>query len=332
MANQRMLGFDIGSGYLKIALCEDGIPSFAVCVKMPDHLVKDGRIMSYGAMADFISEQIKANEIHTKTCAAALPADGCYIRRSTMPKMTAKQLAVNIPYEFHEFITEDIGSYFYDYAVLGSDDRNLDLLLAAAKKKMLDAYRQMFRRAHLKLRAIVPEELCYGRLLRNHEVKQAMTPGEKDYVILDLGHGSLKVHFYRRGIYEVTRSLEPGCNQLITAISNATGQDEHTVMMRKEHSTGESGTDDLQDLETIYGNMAMQVMRVLNFYSFNNPDNNLDRVYYCGGGSCFQGLMDELRSNIEMPLVDLAELMEGSALAREERTRIGAAAGAVLLP
>lgn len=42
--------------------------------------------------------------------------------------------------------------------------------------------------------------------------------------------------------------------------------------------------------------------------------------------------MDELRSNIEMPLVDLAELMEGSALAREERTRIGAAAGAVLLP
>ena len=78
--------------------------------------------------------------------------------------------------------------------------------------------------------------------------------------------------------------------------------------------------------------MAMQVMRVLNFYSFNNPDNNLDRVYYCGGGSCFSGLMDELRNNIELPLVDLAELMEGSAVAREDRTRIGAAVGSVLLP
>jgi type IV pilus assembly protein PilM len=332
MANQKMLGFDIGSGYLKIALCEDSLPSDAVCVKMPDHLVKDGRIISYGAMADFIGEQLLANGIHTKHCAVSLPADGCYIRRSTMPKMTVKQLAVNIPYEFHEFITEDIGSYFYDYAVLGKEEKNLDLLLVAAKKKMLDEYRQMFRRARLKLMAIVPEELCYGRLLRNFEVRHGMTPGEKDYVILDLGHGSLEVHFYRRGIYEVTRSLEPGCDQVIAAIANASGMDEHSVMTRQGYSPDASAAADTEDLETLYGNMAMQVMRVLNFYSFNNPDNNLDRVYYCGGGSCFSGLMDELRNNIELPLVDLAELMEGSTVAREDRTRIGAAVGSVLLP
>jgi type IV pilus assembly protein PilM len=332
MANQKLLGFDIGSGYMKIALCEDGLPSEAVCVKMPDHLVKDGRITSYGAMADFIKEQIQAKGIHTKNCAVSLPADACYIRRSTMPKMTVKQLAVNIPYEFHEFITEEISSYFYDYAVLGSSGKEMDLLLVAAKKKMLDEYNQMFRRARLKLQAIVPEELCYGRLLRNYERTHGMPQGEKDYVILDLGHGSLEVHFFRRGIYEVTRSLEPGCAKVVEAIANVSGTDEHSVMMREEYDLQENEESDTQELETLYGNMAMQVMRVLNFYSFNNPDNNLDRVYYCGGGSCFPGLMDELRNNIEMPLVDIAELMEGSDVPRRSRTRIGAAAGATLLP
>ena len=38
-------------------------------------------------------------------------------------------------------------------------------------------------------------------------------------------------------------------------------------------------------LEEQYRTRAVQVMRVLNFYSFNNVNNTIGSLYYCGGGA-----------------------------------------------
>lgn len=49
-------------------------------------------------------------------------------------------------------------------------------------------------------------------------------------------------------------------------------------------------------------------MRVLNFYSFNNTDNTIDTLYYCGGGARFKELIDAIRANLDLPVKSLGEL------------------------
>ena len=37
---------------------------------------------------------------------------------------------------------------------------------------------------------------------------------KKDYAILDLGTKALRIHFFRKGIYDITRTMEPGCEEI----------------------------------------------------------------------------------------------------------------------
>ena len=65
-------------------------------------------------------------------------------------------------------------------------------------------------------------------------------------------------------------------------------------------------------------------MRVLNFFNFNHPENNLDAMYYCGGGAQIQHLIDAVGENLDLPLVPITELMQSSAAGlSEEEMMIG---------
>ena len=62
-------------------------------------------------------------------------------------------------------------------------------------------------------------------------------------------------------------------------------------------------------LQDRYQSMAVQVMRVLNFYSFNNADNTIDTLYYCGGGARYQALISELAETVEIPVKSIGGLL-----------------------
>ena len=51
-------------------------------------------------------------------------------------------------------------------------------------------------------------------------------------------------------------------------------------------------------------------MRVLNFYSFNNPHNTLDTLYCCGGGTNIPILMKNIAENAGLPLKNMSEIVQ----------------------
>ena len=87
-----MLGFDIGACELKIAQYDGSTVRRALTAQVPDNLVKNGVIISYAAMADFIKETAKANRVSGRDCAVILPASHACLRRVTVPTMTEDQL------------------------------------------------------------------------------------------------------------------------------------------------------------------------------------------------------------------------------------------------
>ena len=106
--------------------------------------------------------------------------------------------------------------------------------------------------------------------------------------------------------------MEPGCHELAKAYAEAVGLNEKTVK-NIDMSSLDDQKDIIQDdqqIQDLYNSMAVQIMRVLNFYSFNNPNNNIDKLYYCGGGSRIDGLMKEIAENVELPQISIADLIE----------------------
>lgn len=308
MGKKKIMGFEIGNYTMKIALCIDDVIQKYVDAKMPEGMVIDDEIVSWEAMADFIKESVSGNDFACRYATVALPTKLAYITRITMPLMTIDQLKVNLPFEFHDYITEDMDKFVYDYSVISidEDDKKMEILAVAAEKEIIEKYKTMFRRAGIRLKAVVPEVLAYRNIIKDYEALNNNSE-DQDYAILDIGHKSVKLHFFTGGEYEITRTMEPGCDAIVQAVAEAQAIDIHIAQMNIEANP--EGISNIDALKNMYNQQAVEVMRVMNFYGFNHPVSNLNKIYYCGAGVNFKSLISEIESVSGYELRSIAELI-----------------------
>ena len=174
-----VLGVEFGSSRIKI--CEvknDAVVRF-VKEDMPENIVVGGEVVAWEALADFVGSVMKANHFNTKQIHLVIPDTLTYTRRLTLPIMTAQQLKVNLPYEFHDFISDDKDNYIYDYAVVSvmkdenGSETGLDVLGVAAAKDLIEHYVELFRSRRMKLVNAAPQCLAYGCLVQKIEPELA---------------------------------------------------------------------------------------------------------------------------------------------------------------
>ena len=324
-----VLGFDIGACELKIAQLDGSSVRRAVTALVPDNLVKNGVIVSYAAMADFIKETVRENRLSGRSCAVILPASHAFLRRITTPAMTEEQLQVNLPYEFRDFLTMSKDKYFYDYAVneLAYDEdgtpKQLDLTAAAVPKSVIEEYRDMFRRAGLRLRTAIPVECAYANLLR----AQGDISG-KEFSFLDLGHTAARLHIFSGSRFEATRIIDIGLSSVDDAIADTMGVDEHVARTYKH-----ANHQDVQTLEpslNIYNAIALDVRKAVNFYGFNNRESDLRDIWCCGGGIYIPALQETIGQAVDLTLHDVKELLPPAANGIENLSVCAAAIGAAI--
>lgn len=274
---KRFLGIELGHYRVKLAYLEQGSLKTYISERIDIDFYTNNHLY-----AKRIRELLTAHEIRCKHTVFVLPPEKTYVKRVRLPLLTTEQLKLNLPYEFVDYIGEQTELYQFDYAVLERSSNQLDLLAAACKKELCTELQSFAKLAGLKLTGLVPSVIGLERLLnRNNDQKQ-------DFVIVDLGFRALRIHFFRQGIYDTTRLLEPGCEEI-----------EQLYQSEKESADQIS-----QCCQTV----AIQIMRVLNFYSFNHMDNTLDTLYYCGGGAREQKLLAAIERAVEIPVRSLAVL------------------------
>lgn len=352
-----ILGVDIGSDSLKLALVSGKTVKKAVAVPMPHSLVKEGRVVSIDAMADLIRSAMRDNGLRCTEGALVLPNEVGFIRNVVMPRMTADQLAYNLPYEFRDYITDELKDYSFDYAMysvaedakaskkkaskknqddsdgLDDDDNmdsmlkapdesaegNMEILAAAVPSAMIEDTRTLFRKAGLKLVKLAPEVCSFIPLIRSIE-DTGSTPGE--YCILDLGYRSIRMYMFRGDRYIVTRLLETGLSTLDDVIAQ-----EHNVDSHLAHTYLLTNYEDCQNKEccqNAYSDIAVELMRAVNFYRFSNPDSQLNEIWLCGGGTMLTPLQQAITETLDLEVHQASELLPGAKTAKKGNVMIQA--------
>ena len=302
----KVVGIDIGNYRIKISYIVKGELKDVFVETLPDNIVKDGMIQYWDAMADFLRETFQSHGIHCRNVIFTLPSSGVYMRVVDLPRMTVKQLQLNLPFEFHDYISEPSEKYFYDYAVIEEGEKTMKLLAVACSRELIDRYRTLAKHAKLNAVGLVPEVLGFQRVLRRYNALFRV-PDEKDYAILDMGDRSFKLHFFRHGVYEVTRPLEPGARHIAEIAAEIRGTDVHIGQL-----AAESNQDDVlahENMEALYESSAVQIMRAMNFYSYSNTNNTIDTLYYCGGAANYPALLETIEETMNLPMRPLTDLM-----------------------
>ena len=326
-----ILGVDIGYDSLKLALVKGKQVKKTAVVPMPNNLIREGRVISTETMGELIRRTMKEHGIRCGQAALALPNETVFIRSVTMPLMTVDQLNYNLPFEFRDYITNELKDYFYDYAVVSTGENSgedggesteegegggpvMELMAVAAPKSLIEESKETLHRAGLKLVKAAPTVCAFQALIREDLKKH--DGAEKEYCILDLGNQSIRMYMFRGDRHMVTRVLEIGMNSLDTVISEAYSVDvhlAHTYLL-----TNYEGCQSKDYCINAYGNITVELMRALNFYRFSNPDSHLEDIWVCGGGACIRPLQDTIAETLDLPIHTAGELVPDGAAVEED--------------
>jgi len=306
MRINKVVGISIGNYRISVSYVVKGQLKSYFYENVPDNAVKDGMIQYWDAMSEFLHDTLKQHGIKCKNVIFSVPLNGVYIRNIELPLMNLQQLELNLPFEFHDYISESSDKYFYDYAVIEKTDKSMRLQAVACSKELIERYRKMAKAAKLVPIGLVPEVIGIQRILGAYK-QQFSIEEQKDFAILDMGDQSFKIHFYNKGIYNATRTFEPGGYALAEKISEINGTDIHI-----SHLALEENLNNIQShpsLVQMYENRAVEIMRALNFYSYSNNNNNIDTLYYCGGVSNIRKYIKVLSETVNLPVRPLGDLV-----------------------
>ena len=409
---KKYLGIDIEDRFLKLVVMKDGKVLKTCLEVMPDNIVMGGRIAAFHALSDYLRDTVRRNKIRVKDVAFALPSETYYIRRVKLPKMTAAQLQINLPYEFHDYLQDDTDQYVFDYSVLSVDEKSMELLIAALSKRQVEQYKEMCKRAGLRLCKLVPDVLAIQEIVlpsensaayrkrlaaqeksRSEEEKREnrsearekkqhlrdrkrnglsveelsaraaeearangmqpadavsatpgnaaasvneMTPGNaaapangmaplnaassgsiaaveekrKDYAVLSLEYSRERLHFFSNGAYEITRNLGITEKQICEVIAQDEGVDIHIAQLMLDRN--QNHVLEQEQVSDLLQSVATEVMRVMNFYNYNNPRNTIDAIYYYGR-EVDSAFLERIQSMTELPIRPLTDLLEESS-------------------
>ncbi len=326
------LGIDIGKDQMKLVLMKGENIVKTASVQMPEGLLKDGRIVSVETTGELIRKTMKENKIRCKEAAVVVSSGICFLRNVTMPEMTAEQLVYNLPYEFRDYITDELKKYVFDYSWGSGEEmpkgkklkkaskkkeekpeeeenqkRNeMELLAAAAPLEVMEDLRLMTRKAGLKLTFAAPEvSACENLLhykLRNEQDK------DKEYGILDLGSTSSRLFIFKGDRHQVTRVIERGMEQVEELLADTFHIDihlAHTWLLANHEDCIYS-----EVCQDAFSQISVELMRALNFYQFSNPDSRLEDIYICGGGASIATMRQSLEENLDVKIHEAGELLE----------------------
>lgn len=303
------LGIDIGREQLKLVLMKGETIQKSVSVQMPDGLFKDGRIVSVESTGELIRQAMKEHKIHCRDAAVVIPTASSYLRNVTMPKMTPEQMMYNLPYEFRDYISDELKKYAFDYIQYEKKDEENEVLAIAVPMETLADLRLATRKAGLRLKMAAPEVSACEALLYRYLQKHSDSDQEKEYGILDLGSNSSRLMIFKGFRHQVTRTVEQGMDRVEELLA-----DHYNIDIHLAHAWLLSNHEDCVNSEVCqdaFTQISVEIMRALNFYQFSNPGSQLEDIWVCGNSIATEAMKDRLRESVEVNIRDASELLEG---------------------
>lgn len=340
-----LLGIDLGADRLKLSLMKGGQIKKTAIEPVPESLVKEGRIVSIETAAELIKSTMKKNGISASDCAFVLSSENIYIRNITMPIMSHDQLLYNIPFEFRDYISNDLKDYIFDYAMIstpeelaiaqanalaaeeneegedkpsndmfGASDYDevkgaaMELTAVVAPKELINETNMLAKKLGMNLKVAAPPVSAFSNIIRHYEKLNPSEYGVKrEYCILDFGYNSIRMYMFKSDTHNVTRVLEIGLSSVDQAIADA-----HNVDIHLAHTYLLTNHEDCQNSEVCknaFNTIAIELMRALNFYRFSNPDSKLEDIYMCGGGSVITSLRESIGEMLDLQIHPATELL-----------------------
>lgn len=332
-----LIGMDIGSHVVKCLRLDLGgerpeVTHFGMADLPPDAIV-DGEIMDRELVIQTIREAARRADLPNEPVASAVAGRAVIVKKIVMDKMSEADAREAIYWEAEQHVPFDIDDITLDFQILQPDigAGQMELLLVAAKKDMIQAHAELIRDAGFTPLVIDVASFANQNAwekLRRDPVAVPATPAKADAVdglapfdddqpeaapavakdagefvaLLDVGGGVTNVHIVRDGVPYFTRDLPIGTSHFIEEFQKQLGLTYDTAFRVSRGHTEDADAQLVADIvRSVGGEIYQGLEPSLSYLKTAGEADGIDRIVLSGGGAHVPGLKEYLAQSYGVP-------------------------------
>ena len=304
---KKIFALDIGSYSIKFVELKSLKKGYQLVnlasVPLPPEAIVDGALMDTGAIVDAIRNLISSAGVKAGDVAVSVSGHSVIIKKITLPAMTENELADSIQWEAEQYIPFDIADVNLDFQILGPnavDQTQIDVLLVAAKKEIIDDYTAVIAEAGLNAVVIDIDAFAAQNMV------EVNYPAEEGEVVatVNIGAELSNINIVKDGVSLFTRDVANGGNQFTEEIQKRFGvsyEDADAAKLGGEVE-GVDADEVKEALQEVSGLLSSEIARTIDFFMATNPEDSVRRAYVCGGGAKTEGLDKSIADKLGVPV------------------------------
>ncbi len=304
-SKKSILGLDIGSHTIKsIALnnTKSGVVLKALGISHlpPDAIVED-EIQDKEAVINAIKNLLKSQKNKIKKVCTSISGYSVIIKKINLPSTTREELSETIEVEAEQYIPFDINEVNVDFEILGQSETaedQIDVILAAAKKDVIDSYMEILSESGL-----IPTIVDVDVFAMQNAFTMNYPNVQGTVALIDIGANKLNINIIRNGISLFTRDAPMGGERITEEIQERFNVDYETAESIKQGGMEAPDQEMASEIVSVaIENWIAEIKRAFEFLEATYPEEALSEIYLSGGSCRFEGLDRYLNQETEVPV------------------------------
>jgi type IV pilus assembly protein PilM len=303
-------GLDLSDLSIKIALLKEAgghleLVSFGR-QEIPENVIEGGVIKKEDELIALIKravDDVQGQKIKTQHCIVSLPETESYIRMVQLPKIKNEEIPEAIKWELEANIPIALDDIYFDWQVVDKTSENqLNILVGALPKALVDPYLSVIKKAGLKPLAFEIESVATLQALIKDGVSQEAT------MIIDLGAKKTTLVIFVKNSIWLTTGLSVSSAELIYDIAKLLKIDQNKAKNLKF----KVGLDQEEEQGKVYQAIEPRLLELVNeinkyidYYQSSKiakpgSRQNISKILLCGGGANMKGLSAFLSARLKV--------------------------------
>jgi len=338
LGKKSLVGLDIGSSSVKaVELNLKGDKGFELkalgVAPLPSEAIVQGAFLNSAAIVEAIQQAIENGKIKTKEVAAAVSGHSVIVKKVSLPTMTRDELEEQIQFEAEQYIPFDVNEVNLDFQILDTADAEgqMDVLLVAAKRDLIDDYVQVITEAGL---TPVCVDVAAFAVENAVEMNYDLTPDEV-VACVNIGAQVVNINILQNGVPAFTRDITTGGNQYTEEIQKALAVSFDEAERIKMGGSSGDGEDVVpqeveQAVRSVTDTVIGEIARSLDFFTATAAESRINRVLLSGGGAKIVGFDGSFRdrTGIDVEVMNpLARMLPSKGFEADYLEQIGPSLG-----
>ncbi|MCK9615273.1 MAG: pilus assembly protein PilM [Candidatus Omnitrophica bacterium] len=286
---QDFVGINIGNYYVKGLIVRGG--------RIRDYFIKERK-----AFPDALKQIWQEKNITTNKVKISLKDHSTLVRYFNFPRLDKNKIKQTLFYELNKHIPFSPEEVYFDFSILEENPADMFLLLAVAKKELINNTIDIFEKEKKEILDISLDSICLVNVFLNYYKEERKI----NTSVLDIGYGFSTLTVLKNGIPFMTRDLTFGTKDILSIISHIKNIPFEEI--DKWVSLSENHKEFLELSQDNVTALCKEVKSSFDYFEVNKGE-RIEKVFLTGGLSSVIGIDALFKEHLESTVLSLDNLL-----------------------